>query len=519
MIIMMLGMQGCLSGDSLINVNRCKKGFSFRIDYMYKMFHNNYKDKSKQWNLSKPTFVRSYDGERIVLHKIKDVVYSGGKNVFKLKLKNGLEITATAEHKIMTSLGWIKLHNLNSTDKIMIDTLKPQIGKKKSYKFKDATINGGFHPYSNCRNELEVHRLCYDAGINNLPYIDFMDILWNDEQKSKTLVYINPSLYHIHHKDRNHYNNAFENLECKPKKDHCKHHGIAENFKNFNQGVPRYSQFESIIYVGCLKTYDIICEDPYHNFVANGIVVHNSGKTASCVREMMKDRTNRMYFSNIITKKLKNNILLKPEMIINKIPVLNNNGQPCIRAGKEVNKYTVNKDFWQSAVKKYGSLNIIIDEAHSILNARRSMASHVQPILDWMSLLRRVIGSTDSGYGRLFLISQIERRLDIVAKEQSTQVRYHICHYKKRCPSCGIRINENNEVPNPLEMCPRCDVMMKKEDHQIEIFYFQDYDAFLMWKYVRKGTKTFYQHELITDIEQVFPFYDTLQWDNLLVDV
>ena len=62
-------------------------------------------------------------------------------------------------------------------------------------------------------------------------------------------------------------------------------------------------------------------------------------------------------------------------------------------------------------------------------------------------------------------------------------------------------------------------MLMKKEDHQIEIFYFQDYDAFLMWKYVRKGTKTFYQHELITDIEQVFPFYDTLQWDNLLVDV
>ena len=35
----------------------------------------------------------------------------------------------------------------------------------------------------------------------------------------------------------------------------------------------------SIRYYGSEPTYDIVCESPHHNFVANGIVVHNSGKT------------------------------------------------------------------------------------------------------------------------------------------------------------------------------------------------------------------------------------------------
>jgi DNA helicase-2/ATP-dependent DNA helicase PcrA len=35
-------------------------------------------------------------------------------------------------------------------------------------------------------------------------------------------------------------------------------------------------------------TYDIVCKDPHHNFVANGIVVHNSGKTATIIEKIRK---------------------------------------------------------------------------------------------------------------------------------------------------------------------------------------------------------------------------------------
>jgi len=43
--------------------------------------------------------------------------------------------------------------------------------------------------------------------------------------------------------------------------------------------VPTYSKVKSIKYIGEEKTYDIICKAPHHNFVANGIVIHNSGKS------------------------------------------------------------------------------------------------------------------------------------------------------------------------------------------------------------------------------------------------
>lgn len=41
------------------------------------------------------------------------------------------------------------------------------------------------------------------------------------------------------------------------------------------------------------ETFDIICDDPHHNFLVNGIVVHNSGKTYIAIRtiEELKKRT------------------------------------------------------------------------------------------------------------------------------------------------------------------------------------------------------------------------------------
>lgn len=244
-----------------------------------------------------------------------------------------------------------------------------------------------------------------------------------------------------------------------------------------------------------------------------------SGKSAACVREILTDTTGMTYFSNIRTHpSVKNNILIKPEMIINKTPILNIKGNPVMKNGNPAMRYSVNREFWQAASKKYNGLNVIIDEAHSVLNARKSMSSPTQAVLDWISLLRRVLGSTQAGYGRLYLVTQIERRLDVVAKEQTTEVRFHICHFQKICQGCGFSIQENNETPDPIYQCPNCERQLKKCEHVVEVWHFKSYIDFVGWKYLGKG-KLFYKHYLITDIEQVFPFYDTMQWENLLVDL
>ena len=62
------------------------------------------------------------------------------------------------------------------------------------------------------------------------------------------------------------------------KQDHLVLHG-KDNYKNFSQSTPYFSKVLSIRGLGIEDTYDIQCSEPYHNFVANGIVAHNSGKS------------------------------------------------------------------------------------------------------------------------------------------------------------------------------------------------------------------------------------------------
>lgn len=243
-----------------------------------------------------------------------------------------------------------------------------------------------------------------------------------------------------------------------------------------------------------------------------------SGKTAATVWEIMHDQSNMTYFSNIITKGVKNNVVIKPEWIVNKEPIVMENGKQCLKNGMPQYKYSVNREFWETASKKYKGLNVVIDEAHSVLNARRGMNKVSVAIMDWMALLRRVLGSTQAGYGRLYLITQIERRLDIIAKEQSTEARFHLCHYLKTCKKCGFNVQETNECPEPIYVCPFCNNELWKHSHTIEVWKFKDYQDFVSWKYMGQR-RTYYSHYFITDIETVFNHYNTMQWDNLLTDI
>jgi len=51
----------------------------------------------------------------------------------------------------------------------------------------------------------------------------------------------------------------------------------------FGLGVPTPVKIESITLGGIEDVYDVVCDDPHHNFVANGIVVHNCGKGKTCL--------------------------------------------------------------------------------------------------------------------------------------------------------------------------------------------------------------------------------------------
>lgn len=183
--------------------------------------------------------------------------------------------------------------------------------------------------------------------------------------------------------------------------------------------------------------------------------------------------------------------------------------------GEETYELKFNQEFWQDLKEKGKPINVVIDEAHTLLNPRKSMSKTNTIMTDFIALLRRILGEDSTGYGKLVLITQLRRRLDVISREMANQFRYFLCHYNKTCRRCGYTFGENNENPEPRYICPKCNGRrLDKHSHTIEVWHFDSENSYLAWKTM--GMKSFYRHYYIHDIEKYFNYYDTLQWDNLI---
>lgn len=233
-----------------------------------------------------------------------------------------------------------------------------------------------------------------------------------------------------------------------------------------------------------------------------------SGKTVSEVREMFLNHSRRKTLTNIKTS-IKHCKLLEPSMIIKKeqVDVIKKRSGELV----PVYEFKLNVDFWKQMKEP---CNVVLDEAHTILNSRRSMSKTNVIITDWLALVRRVLGQTETGTGDLVFITQLQGRIDSIAREMAHQVRYHVCHYVKECMKCRCMWRENSDMPEGLWTCPRCkDFNIKKHSHNVMVYKFRSIQEFDMWK--SYGMKSYYDRYVITDIEDYFNLYDTLQWDNL----
>jgi len=237
-----------------------------------------------------------------------------------------------------------------------------------------------------------------------------------------------------------------------------------------------------------------------------------SGKTASMVREIVNNDDKKTTYSNIIMKKKTDHVItISRDMIIQK------ELQHTTKTGKEIYALKLNDAYWKDLSKKKIGINVVLDEAHTLLNSRRAMSKENEILNDFMSLLRRILGDSGDGYGELILISQLGRRLDINARELCTSVHYHVCHYIKTCKKCSLSIRENNEQLIKTKRCPKCqDHRFRLHDFIIEKFEFQNMDDCDFWLETRR--KTYFRHYYITDIEKYFSYYDTFQWENLISD-
>lgn len=214
-------------------------------------------------------------------------------------------------------------------------------------------------------------------------------------------------------------------------------------------------------------------------------------------------------YSNVFTKKMPWVRKLLPNMIIQESVTYG-------ERGKKNTEHKLNVGFWKNVKKP---VNVVLDEVHTMMNSRRSMSKINIILTDWLALIRRVLGSNEGGYGELVLISQIWNRIDIIARDMATEIRYHRCHYLKTCRGCGIQWNEHSDMPEKMLKCPRCGHwQLIKHSHWIEIWKFSNMDMYIAWDSGFRGSKgkrPYFRHYPVMDIEDYFNLYDTEQWDNL----
>jgi len=206
---------------------------------------------------------------------------------------------------------------------------------------------------------------------------------------------------------------------------------------------------------------------------------------------------------------MKNQINIKPSMII----LNEQTGVKKKRDGTEepIMKQSLNVDFWRDIKEP---INVTIDEAHTIINARKSMSKVNIIVTDWLALIRRVLGSSDAGFGELTFISQLHNRIDIIAREMATNIIFTMCHFMKTCKKCKTTWRENSEMPEGYNICPNCrNWNMLKHSHTLEVWKFPTMQLYIAWK--EWGQNSYYSHFFVTDIEKYFPLYNTLQWDNM----
>ena len=175
---------------------------------------------------------------------------------------------------------WVEAKDLLGLSVAKDNPHTKRLGKKKKIADKRICVPKE-HPFARkqrnsngrCSYIMELHRAIYEANLNG--FDDVYD--WRDHIGKMDMEFVDPSKFHIHHKDHDHSNNEPSNLECLTIEEHLKHHSAGAE-SNFHQGEPEYIKCVEVEECGEETVYDIVCAD-VHSYTANDFVVHNCGKS------------------------------------------------------------------------------------------------------------------------------------------------------------------------------------------------------------------------------------------------
>ena len=272
---------GCLTGDTIIGLNRAGRSFKIPLRDVVHRFNGGLAG-SKLWHPDIFTYIRApYTAYGTVrLTKLEAATESGMKSVGTLFLKSGKSVSATCCHRFLTSDGWKRLDELTAGTTVITEASSQGPGQGRTPKRNYLKRCVPFHPraVNSGKGNLSVptHRLNVEAHINDM---DLEEFVWRLQSGAEGLKFLDDGL-EVHHKDNKQHNNGFSNLEVMTAKEHRLVHAT-DNINNVQTHLIE-DKVSHIIKAGEELTYDLTVPG-VDAFIANGIVVHNSGKTSTIV--------------------------------------------------------------------------------------------------------------------------------------------------------------------------------------------------------------------------------------------
>lgn len=287
--VLLYGAPGCIDGDALVAIHRAGKGFRLPLKEVVRRFNGGtfVGSKGKQvnrtytWDADIPTMVRCMHNGEFRLRRLVGAYPKGVKKVLKLTLADGKALRLTEDHEVATPGGtWTRADKLVPGTRVLTNGLPaPKSPTQGRYLGPDGywRITGTIvdkHPYrGKSHSGMPEHRLVAEARANDLSLEAWLAVVATG-QFEKRHVFLGPDV-EVHHKDEDRTNNAPDNLEVLSKSEHSRAHNFQKHLPVF---LPKEVEVLSIEPDGEAEVYDLTVEEA-HNFVANGVVVHNCGKT------------------------------------------------------------------------------------------------------------------------------------------------------------------------------------------------------------------------------------------------
>lgn len=278
--LVLLGPQGCIAGDARIKF-AVKHGNGRRGDHkggtlaqLHRRFHGTPRSGGKG-----AFYVQSANEDgTLFLNRVHDVIDSGDKEVFCIETASGKRLKATADHQILTANGYVALELLSAGDEVM--TAFPRSKKKRVHPYRPEILVK-HHPSAPAKNvngytykRLRRSRAVYEAHVNGLELRNYIALL-NRSPAEAQRVWTIPDGMDVHHINEDPTYDSIENLTIVPSAEHRALHG-------FGGGTCGHALPDPIVAIrpaGIVRTYDIVVSTPHRNFVADGVVVHNCGKS------------------------------------------------------------------------------------------------------------------------------------------------------------------------------------------------------------------------------------------------